>query len=146
MRQVKILSDSDFMTDSDHKINLKDKSLTVILFKDEEDLSIQLTDIWNDISQKISGPVFAICNMKEQTLIPKNFEDLSKDTSSSYHMFASHKVPFILVYRDSKPKKIYCDLFSGVNLTIFLSTLIDNYSDESMDFDNDFDNSETNAV
>ena len=130
-RHVKILTDSDFLLDNEDKITLKHKELSVILFHDESNISTRILAIWDNISKNVSGTIFCVCDMTKQTGISTKFEELVFDRSSPYNRLASHKKPFILVYRNGMPKKDYKDTFSETKLTIFTANLIDNNSDET---------------
>lgn len=130
-KTIKILTDSDFTLDEDEKITMKNKSLNVVLFHTNNDLSKSMVKIWKELVEEVTGPHFCVCDLTIQTQIADKITEVSLDETSPYHRFASHKPPFILVYRNGRPQKDYKDALTHHKLTLFTSGLIDNYSNEA---------------
>lgn len=101
---------SDFILNSDSKINIKEKVLTFILFIDESKTSQKLEDIWIDLSKTIAGANFGICNLLKENDIADTFSKLANDFNSDYMKFATDTPPFILCYRGGYPKEKYNDV------------------------------------
>lgn len=130
-RHVKILTDDDFITESDEKITMKNKSLNVVLFHTKNDLSKHMVEIWNKLVDEVTGPYFCACDLTIHSRISDRITEVSMDETSPYYRLISHKSPFILVYRNGRPQKDYRDSLTLHKLILFTSGLIDNYSDET---------------
>lgn len=144
---VKILTESDFLTDSDDKILLKDKRTCVVLFHNKESVSQHLTDIWKNLASRVAGPIFCVCDMTIQRNISEAFLQISQDDSSSYQKYAKKKIPFILIYRNGRPQSTYNGQLSGAALMNYCSGLVSSHiSNSSSDTsDSIVDSSSSNA-
>lgn len=124
-KQIKILTDNDFLLNSEEKITIKDNSLLVILFYDKTDISNEILKMWDNILHHVSGPIFCICDMTTELGVSQNFKTVASDISSKYHKLAFNKEPFIIVYKNGNPVKNYKNAFSETKLIIFTTNLID---------------------
>lgn len=129
---VKILSDSDFLIDSDDKILLKDKRTCVVLFHDKESTSQQLTDIWKSLASRVAGPIFYVCDMTIQRNISEAFLQISQDDSSLYQKYTKKKIPFILIYRNGRPQNLYNGQLSEAALINYCSGMVSSHISNSI--------------
>lgn len=130
-KTIKILTDSDFTLDDNEKISMNNKSLNVVLFHTNNELSKSMVKIWKQLVEEVTGPHFCACDLTIQTQIADKITEVSLDETSPYHRLMSHKPPFILVYRNGRPQKDYKDALTLHKLGLFTSGLIDNYSNET---------------
>lgn len=144
---VKILTDSDFLTESDDKILLKDKHTCIVLFHNKESVSQHLTDIWKNLASRVAGPIFCVCDMTIQRGISEAFLQISQDDSSSYQKYTKKKIPFILIYRNGRPQSIYNGQLSEAALMNYCSGLVSSHiSNSSSDIsDSTSDSSSPNS-
>ena len=125
-QRIEVLKSSDFNTDSDDKITIKKRDLTLILFQDHSSLSQQTTSIWENLSKKIVGIIFTVCDLNEETNIATYITNISSDNTSPYQKIFKHPPPFIVTYRNGKPQEVYKGVISEGRLTNYCLSLITN--------------------
>lgn len=122
--KIKTLSDSDFNLDSDDKITLKDKRVSVVLFHDTELESQHIVQFFKNVAKRVAGLVFYACDMTIQTGISQAFTQLSDDSSSPYQKFVVHGLPSLIVYKNGKPQTIYNGLIDEHSILLFCGSIV----------------------
>ena len=123
-QKVIIIKDKDFNLESDEKITIKNKMLSLVLFHDNSNISRDVSKIWQKLANNIPGIVFYACNLIDSRDIAQEFSLVALDETSPYREFARNRTPFILVYRNGKPQMSYHDVISEVRLINFCSKII----------------------
>lgn len=110
-QKIGILKSSDFNLDTDNKITIKKRDLTLVLFKDKSYLSEQTALILQNIFNKIVGIDICFCNVDEESEIRTCISNFSNDVSSYQRIFR-HSLPFIVIYKDGEPQDVYRGVIS----------------------------------
>lgn len=118
-QKVKVLKSEDFKLDTDDKITIKEKFLTVVLFLDTSGASERLKNTWTNLSKSVAGIKYAACNLIEESDVALAFSSLASDSSSPYKKFANHIPPFIILYREGRPQKLYAGTSNEHDLKIW---------------------------
>lgn len=113
-QKIKVLKSEDF--DDHNKLTIKTKKLTLILFYDSKDLSKTLVNIWNKLSETVTGINFYICNVDDEEDLKNSFTSIIGNESHPINNLIQKVLPFIVTYKDGEPKKIYDEILSYQNL------------------------------
>lgn len=121
---IKNLSDSDFNLNSNEKITLVEKRISLVLFNDNSDESVHFLNILKSVCKQVPGPVFCSCDILSQSGIKTAFLDICQDDTSSYQKFTCHGFPILIIYKNGIPQKLYSGIIDEDSLLLFCSTLI----------------------
>lgn len=131
IQKIIILKTNDFNINEDDKITIKHKDLNMVLFQDHSDISASLTPIWTNLSKKVVGINYCVCDLVEESEIANCITTISNDSSSPYQKFCKHRVPFILVYRNGKPQSLFQGVYSESKLLNYSLSFTTGSSGES---------------
>jgi len=118
-RQNKHLIETDFNTTTIDKLLLNSNELSIVLFYDNTNLSHELLEIINDISKKIMNVNIYSCNVIEQENIHLKIKTIINNEKN----IITHDVPFIIVYNNCIPIKLYTGIYNKIDLILFISNL-----------------------
>lgn len=121
--EVLVLKTSNFNIDSDDKITIKNKSLSIVLFQNHSSISEKISKIWMSLAEEVAGVDFCACDLIEEKLIAQAFTSLADDDSSPYNKYSHHSIPFILCYRNGKPQNLYSDSLDKPHLINYSTTM-----------------------
>lgn len=115
-QQINFLKSNDFRTDVSDKLFINDNTLSLVLFLDHSAISNKLVKIWTNLSRSVAGMKYYVCDLIEEKEIMQTFNSLSIDEISPYSKFTKHLCPFIILYYEGKPKKMYLGILDEVSL------------------------------
>ena len=125
-QKIEVLKSSDFNTDSDDKITLKTKDITLLLFYDNSFLSKETLSILEKISKKIIGIIFAVCDLSKELDIATYITDININSKSQYQKIFKYISPFIVIYKNGKPQEVYKGVISEGRIINYCLSLINN--------------------
>lgn len=121
--QVSILKAVDFNLDSDDKITMKNKAMSIVLFQDHSSISEKLSKIWMKLSEEVAGINFCACDLIEEKSVAQAFVSIAGDETSPYYKYSRHSIPFILTYKNGKPQNLYSDTLDKSHLINYSTTM-----------------------
>ncbi len=119
--EIKILSDSDFMLETEYKLTLRDKDCCLVLFHDNQYLSVELVKLWQQIANIVAGPKFMICDLVINRNIANAMSSSPYIQSNPFSWISTVKIPVIIVYRQGFPQGAYNGIISVDNLISYAS-------------------------
>jgi hypothetical protein len=106
--RVRELQPDDYYLGSRTPTMLKSKDTTIILFYLPSDpTSVDLKDIWAQLSVEVGGVSFAACNGSRQTEIMKAYVETGGNPDHPLFPFRVSGFPTIMVYRQGWPQAFY---------------------------------------
>lgn len=112
-QEIQIFRSVDFNLESDTTLSLKNKKLTILLFKDNSVTSNKVTELFKDLSKEIAGITFGVCDCLTET-----------DVSLKILKIIPYcKYPCILIFKNGIFQDYYKGIYSKVNLFNYIITL-----------------------
>lgn len=125
-QQVIVLKSANFRLDTDDSITTTHKAPSIILFLDHSETSRKLSKIWINLSKTVAGVMFCACDLIEEKEIALAFTVLADDKTSPYSKFANQPPPFIILYREGRPQKLYLGVFDECHIRPWALKVITN--------------------
>lgn len=103
---IRNLKDHHFATTSKDLITLVFDDVILIFFDDHSEMADVIRPAFIEAGEKASGPVFAICDVKNNDEVATAFYRLRNEPNNP-HLWAAQTFPFILTYRSGWPQAFY---------------------------------------
>lgn len=115
------LTENDFNLDSPDLITLKHDECYIVLFLQENKESTQLATVFASAARQVVGPIFAATVVEKR--LAHTLTNLRSDGNHPLYWAGLQALPFIMVYRDTRPVAVYNGIRSVQALVSFALTL-----------------------
>ena len=116
------LTDNDFTLDQKEKLNLKAQECCLVLFHENDELSVKLWEIWQRVALQVAGPRFMKCDLISNKGVASAMTNAPRGIVSE-SWISKVRIPVIFVYRDGKPEGVYNDIVSEQKLIVYASRI-----------------------
>ena len=110
---VKRLSDSDFIKGT---IKLTYHECILVLFYLPGEQAKDVFNVFSLTSRKVVGPIFASVNVALEPELSSTIKEINNNPESKDYWITRLEYPFIIVYREGEPVKVYNGLLNVESL------------------------------
>lgn len=121
--KIRTLSDSNF-TIVDNNLILDNININIILFYDNTNISKHIVEMFENTAENIMGPIFCKCNISQDIELKNKLHNFPFILSCNSQYSVKDNIPFIIVYKDSKPQLFFTGSFDQNSIMNFCLSVV----------------------